>query len=61
MAFTTPELIREIRRELKQRERVYPRLVAQHTLSQQLADEQIAKMQAVLAILLKLDEAERLI
>lgn len=61
MAYTMVELIREVKRELKQRRHVYPRLVAARTLSQKLADEQIAKMEAVLAILQERDEAERLI
>jgi hypothetical protein len=61
MSFSTIELIREVTRELQQRRRVYPRLVEAHTLSQKLADEQIAMMEQILAILRERDESERLI
>jgi hypothetical protein len=61
VTFTTGELIHEVERELKQRRRVYPRLVAANTLSVRLADEQVAKMEAVLAILCERERRERLI
>ncbi|HEV8503679.1 MAG TPA: hypothetical protein VGR63_19060 [Casimicrobiaceae bacterium] len=46
---TLNEQIDELKRELKQRERVYPRLVAQGKLRQAIADYQVARMQAALA------------
>ena len=46
---TLNEQIDEIRRELKQRERVYPRMIAQGKLRQAIAEYQMARMQAALA------------
>ena len=43
------EQIDEIKRELKQRERVYPRMIAQGKLRQAIAEYQMARMQAALA------------
>jgi hypothetical protein len=43
--------IEEVQRELDQRERVYPRLVAERKMPQARADRQIATMRAVLATL----------
>jgi len=37
-----------VQREIKQRERVYPRLVAKGTMSQAKADHELAAMRAVL-------------
>ena len=59
--FTTPELVREAERELKQRERVYPRLVAAGKLSRQQADRQTALQVAIIEKLREDDAAERLI
>ena len=47
-AFTTAEKRREIERELRQRENVYPRLIANGKLTQQKADRQMAVLRAVL-------------
>ena len=47
--FTLAEKRREIAREVRQREAVYPRLVAGGRLTQQKADRQMAIMRAVLA------------
>lgn len=49
VVITLNEQIDEIKRELKQRERVYPRLVAQGKLRQAIAEYQMARMQAALA------------
>jgi hypothetical protein len=43
--------IAEVKRELEQRERVYPRLISGGTLTQVRADRQMAAMRAVLATL----------
>ena len=48
VVITLNEQIDEIKRELKQRERVYPRLVAQGKLRQSIAEYQVARMQAAL-------------
>lgn len=43
--------ISEVRREIEQRQRVYPRLVAQRKLKSGEADYRIANMEAVLGTL----------
>ena len=43
--------IAEVRRELEQRERAYPRFIAAGTLTQVRADRQMAAMRAALATL----------
>lgn len=43
--------VAEVERELRQRERVYPRLVADKRMTQAAADRQTAVMRAVLATL----------
>lgn len=45
--FTAEDKFKEARRELAQRKRVYPRLVAQGSLKQAEADRQIAIMEAI--------------
>ena len=59
--FELPDLIKEAERELKQREHVYPRLVAKGTLSARAAQRQIDQMQAIIERLRQLDASERLI
>lgn len=49
MTFTRSEKRECVEREVKQRLRVYPRLVAQGKMTQAFADEQIAVMRAILA------------
>ena len=49
VVITLNEQIDEIKRELKQRERVYPRMIAQGKLRQAIAEYQMARMQAALA------------
>ena len=44
---TDGDMLAEVERELKMRENVYPRFVARGTLSQQKADRQIERMEAV--------------
>jgi hypothetical protein len=46
--FTLADEIHEVKRELAQRRRVYPRMVSAGTLRQDKADRQIAVMEAVL-------------
>lgn len=49
--------IREVRRELAQREAVYPRFIAAGKLRRRDADARLSAMQAVLATLQALREA----
>lgn len=49
VTITLNEQIDELKRELKQRERVYPRMIAQGKLRQAIAEYQMARMQAALA------------
>jgi hypothetical protein len=51
---TLLEQIREVQREIGQRERVYPRMIANGQLTRKRADRQIAVMKAALATLEKL-------
>ena len=46
---TATDKLREINREIGQRRRVYPRLVAAEKMTQQTADRQIAIMEAIRA------------
>lgn len=46
---TATDKLREINREIGQRRRVYPRLVAAEKMTQQAADRQIAIMEAIRA------------
>lgn len=45
--YTAAEKLRELRREIGQRENVYPRLVAAGKLTQQKADRQMAILRAI--------------
>lgn len=47
--FTRAEKLAELRRELRQRENVYPRLVLSGRLKQEKADRQIAILEAIAA------------
>lgn len=47
--FTETEKLRELDRELGQRRRVYPRLVAGGRMTQQASDRQIAILEAIRA------------
>lgn len=51
--------IAEVRREIAQRERVYPRWVASGQMKQATADRQMAVMRAVLNTLTSLHDQER--
>ena len=48
VVITLNEQIDEIKRELKQRERVYPRMIAQGKLREAIAEYQMARMRAAL-------------
>lgn len=50
-----------VQREISMRERVYPRWVADHRMTQKKADEELAAMRAVLLTLESLAAATRLI
>jgi hypothetical protein len=58
---TTTDMLREVDRELQQRNRVYKRLVEQGKLTQQKSDRQIALMRAVRDVLAERVAGERLI
>lgn len=51
MTISLGQQIEEVARELKQRERVYPRLVGQGKLRQSVADYHVERMKAVKATL----------
>lgn len=55
------EQIACVERELRQRARVYPRLIESGRMTKQKADEETRRMEAVLATLQKVAEGERLI
>lgn len=57
--FTRAEKAKELRREIVQRQAVYPRIVAAGKLHQAKADRQIAIMQAVLADYAEPEETSR--
>ena len=46
-SFTNEEKLECIRREVKQRERVYPRLIEQRKMSKDFADRQLMLMRAI--------------
>lgn len=48
MGFSVERKIRCVERELRQRERVYPRLVAQQRMRQDQADEEVAVLREIL-------------
>jgi len=51
MSVSLPDQVACVRRELSLRQRVYPRLIAQKSMTQAWADFQLAAMQAVLQTL----------
>lgn len=59
--FTETEKLRELDRELGQRRRVYPRLVAAEKMTQQASDRQIAILEAVRADVAEKAAKERLL
>lgn len=59
MTFTDADKLKEIRRELAQRKRVYPRLIEKGSLTQAAADRQTAILAAVEADYAAKVEAER--
>lgn len=61
MKLSLDSQIAEIDRELAQRKLVYPRLVANRSMRQSIADLQIAHLQAVRDTLVWLQENERTI
>lgn len=60
-SFTAAEKRKVVERELGYRRRVYPRFVANRRMSQALADEQIAIMEAIRLDYVAAEEAERLL
>jgi hypothetical protein len=56
--FTSKEKLTEIRRELKHRHFVYPKLIGSGRLTQQAADKQVAIMTAIRGDYQKQVEAE---
>lgn len=61
MAFTNTEKREAADREVKQRERVYPRFVENRKMTQDFADRQIALMREIADDYRKLEEKDRLI
>ena len=51
MKFSLSQQIEEVRREIAMRQRVYPRLISQRTLTQKEADFYELRLRAVLATL----------
>ena len=49
MSVTQEAKLRAVRREIRQRRRVYPRLIANGKMTQQEADHEIAVMEAIAA------------
>lgn len=58
MTFSLGQQIEEVRREIAMRERVYPLMVAKHSIRQSEADYFMGRMRAVLATLLWLQKNE---
>lgn len=58
MTISLAQQIDELRRELLERQRVYPRLIAARKLRQAIADYQVARLQAALDTLLWLQRHE---
>lgn len=61
MAHTSEEMAQAARRELKMRERVYPRWVEAKRMTQAKADEEISLMKSISEHFEKLAGGERLI
>jgi hypothetical protein len=61
MMFTAEEKWMEVRRELKKRMQIYPRLIEGGELSEQAARQRIGIMQEIAADYEKLAQGERLI
>jgi signal recognition particle subunit SEC65 len=49
VAYTIEDKIKELDREIMQRHRVYPRLIAKGTIKRETAQRQLAIMQAIAA------------
>jgi len=56
---THAEMIDCVRREIRLRERVYPRWVQQGKLTQKLADEELLRMRTVLGFLVLHDAVQQ--
>lgn len=61
MLFTLADQIEAVDREIRYRKRVYDRRVDSGKMTRQLADRQIALMEAVRSTLAQVDAKERLI
>lgn len=59
--YTAEEKLEAIRREIKQRRHVYPRLIEQKKISKKFADTQIEIMRSIEADYLLLASKERLL
>lgn len=59
MSITTDQMLAEVRRELGMRRHVYPRFVQQQKLTQEQADERIARLDAVRELIEAIREQER--
>ena len=61
MPVTFEEMLECVLREIKQRQRVYPRLVEQGKMTKELASRELARMEAIRDHLNPLAQKERLI
>lgn len=61
ISYTNEEKLEAIRREIKQRERVYPRLIEAKKISKEFAERQIQIMQSIASDYEKLARSERLL
>jgi hypothetical protein len=55
---THAEMLECVRREIRLRERVYPRWVSQGKITQKLADEELTRMRSVLGFLVTHEPAD---
>jgi len=59
--FTTEEKLAAIKREIRFRRKVYPRLIDKHRITQQFADQQLRIFEAIAQDLRELAAADRLL
>lgn len=61
MAFSVEEQLEEARRELRQRQKVYPRWIGQGQITRPQAERRLALMEAIIETLEGLASKERLL
>jgi hypothetical protein len=60
MTISLQDMIAELRRELRYRQIIYPSLIKRGALAEAAADRQYARLQAVLDVLVSLEDATQL-